>query len=402
MTNIILSGCCGKMGRVITDMAAQSKEIRIVAGVDLVCNTTLPYPVYTDFDRCPQADVIIDFSRPSALESVLTYAKVSHTPLVVATTGYSAEQVTQIDDLARFVPVFRSGNMSLGINLMLDLLRTSTKILGEDYDIEILEKHHNQKVDAPSGTALMLADAINSAANNRFHYVYDRHDCSEKRTSSEIGIHSIRGGTIVGEHTVIFAGHDEFFEITHKAQSRQLFAVGAIRAAIFLATRDCGLYNMNDVISKDRTVTQVYTDLDDAVINVAGIETANNTIVEIFNALAEAEINLDMISQPVPVNGQTSLSFSLPVHALHDTVDILENIVDRRSITIYEDVCKLSIEGIGMQHQHGAAADFFSALDSLAIPLYLITTSEVKIACCIPKKDAEAATAAIKERFAIN
>ncbi len=402
MLKIILSGCCGKMGRVITEMVQKSDDTVIVAGIDLFPNDKVDYPIYSSFEFCNEdADVIIDFSRPETLDSMVEFAKSKHIPVVIATTGYTQDQILSIEDLSQHVPVFRSGNMSLGINLMLDLLKTSTKILGDDYDIEILEKHHNQKVDAPSGTALMLADAINEAANSRYDYVYDRHSVSEKRAKNEIGMHAIRGGTIVGEHTVIFAGRDEFFEITHKAQSRELFAIGALRAATFLPSKPCGMYNMSDVIAKDRTVTQVYTNTDDAVINISNIQQGSSTIVDIFASLSDNEINVDMISQPVPINGNINISFSIPYSHLHDAMGILEDVVQRRDITIYEDVCKLSVEGIGMEHQYGAAAEFFSALDKNDIPVYLITTSEVKIACCIPKKDADKAKQVIKERFSI-
>ena len=402
MLKIILSGCSGKMGRVISEMVNNDDEVEIVAGIDLVKNERAGYPIYSSFDMCNEdADVIVDFSRPDTLQAVVPFAVKNHLPVVFATTGYNADQVQAINDLASYVPVFRSGNMSLGINLMLDLLKTSTKILGDDYDIEIIEKHHNQKVDAPSGTALMLADAINSAADNKYIYTYDRHEYSVKRDHNEIGMHSIRGGTIVGEHTVIFAGRDEFFEITHKAQSRDLFAIGALRAAKFLPQKSNGLYSMSDVISIERTVTQVYTQTDDAVINISNIEIGSRTTVEIFNAMSNAEINVDMISQPAPINGCVNLSFSIPHSRLHDAVAILENVVERRDVTIFEDVCKLSVEGIGMEYSHGAAFEFFSALDANDIPVYLITTSEVKIACCIPKKDTEKAKEVIKERFAI-
>lgn len=402
MLNIILSGCSGKMGRVITEMVQNDPDATIVAGIDTYPNEKSAYPIFPNFDLCNlDADVIIDFSRPDALEGLIDFSKRKHIPAVIATTGYSPAQLDRINYLSQYVPVFRSGNMSLGINLMLDLLKTSTKILGDEYDIEILEKHHNQKVDAPSGTAIMLADAINSAADNKFEYTYDRHSSSEKRSHKEIGMHSIRGGTIVGEHTVIFAGRDEFFEITHKAQSRELFAIGALRAAKFLPAKPCGIYNMSDVISKDRTVTQVYTHTNDAVISITNIEQGSRTVSEIFTSLANAEINIDMISQPMPINSCINISFSIPHSSLHDAIDILENVIDRRDITVHESVCKLSVEGIGMEYQHGAAADFFSALEQNDIPVYLITTSEVKIACCIPTKDAEKARQVIKERFSI-
>lgn len=402
MLNIILSGCSGKMGKVITEMVQKNTDMAIVAGIDAFPDPKSDYPIFTSFDLCNfDADVIIDFSRPDALDGMIAFSKRKHIPAVIATTGYSPAQLEQIEDLSQYVPVFRSGNMSLGINLMLDLLKTSTKILGDEYDIEILEKHHNQKVDAPSGTAIMLADAINSAADNKFVYTYDRHENREKRSHREIGMHSIRGGTIVGEHTVIFAGRDEFFEITHKAQSRELFAIGALRAARFLPSKPCGIYNMSDVISKDRTVTQVYTHTNDAVISISNIEHGSRTISEIFICLANAEINVDMISQSIPIGSSINISFSIPQSSLHDAISILEKVVDRRDITVHESVCKLSVEGIGMEHQHGAAADFFSALEQNDIPVYLITTSEVKIACCIPTKDADKARQVIKERFSI-
>lgn len=402
MLNIILSGCSGKMGRVISEMVEKNDDYTIVAGVDLYSNDKANYPIYPTFNLCQaDADVIIDFSRPNTLDALYDFAKSKHIPVVIATTGYTNEQIDKIQSLSDFIPVFRSGNMSLGINLMLDLLKTSTKILGDDYDIEILEKHHNQKVDAPSGTALMLADAINQAADNKYEYIYDRHSSSQKRDKKEIGMHAIRGGTIVGEHTVIFAGRDEFFEITHKAQSRELFAIGALRAAEFLPSKPCGMYNMSDVIAKDRTVTRVYSKTDDAVINISNIQQGSSTIVDIFTSLSDNEINVDMISQPMPVNGDIAISFSISHANLHDAMDILVDVVDRRNITVHEDVCKLSVEGIGMEHQHGAAAEFFSALDKNDIPVYLVTTSEVTIACCIPKKDAEKGKRVIKERFSI-
>ncbi len=247
---IILSGCSGKMGRAITELAQTRQDISITAGIDKF-PSSCGYPVFADFkDINITGDVIIDFSRPDMLPSLLEYALKHNTPAVLATTGYSNEALNQIKLASGSIPIFMSGNMSLGVNLMLSLLKTATKILKNTFDIEIIEKHHNQKVDAPSGTALMMAQAINDAAGGDMQYIYDRHVLSQKRQKDEIGIHSVRGGTIVGEHTVIFAGTDECLEITHSAQSRGIFAAGALSAAKFLCGKTPGSYNMDDLIAE--------------------------------------------------------------------------------------------------------------------------------------------------------
>lgn len=237
------------MGRAITELAQSRQDISIVAGIDKY-PSSYTYPVFSCFSQLNTCgDVIIDFSRPDMLSSLLDYAIENNIPAVLATTGYSQEQMEQIRQASLRIPLFMSGNMSLGVNLMLNLLKTAAKILKDTFDIEIVEKHHNQKVDAPSGTALMMADAINNAAGGNMQYIYDRHLLSQKRGKEELGIHSVRGGTIVGEHTVIFAGADECLEITHRAQSRGIFAAGALSAAKFLYGKVPGMYNMDDLIS---------------------------------------------------------------------------------------------------------------------------------------------------------
>ena len=250
MTRIIMSGCNGKMGRVITCLVADRNDCEIVAGLDIRGNTNAPYPVYTSADSIePAADVLIDFSNPSALDSLLLFAQKKQIPLVLCTTGYSQSQIDQIKEAAQQVPIFFSGNMSLGINLLIELAQKAAVVFGDSFDIEIVEKHHNQKIDAPSGTALMIADALSEVKNEEMHYVYDRHSYRRARSKNEIGIHSVRGGTIVGEHDVIFAGHDEVFTLSHSAQSKEIFAVGSINAAIYLKGKPSGLYNMSDMLS---------------------------------------------------------------------------------------------------------------------------------------------------------
>ena len=251
MLKLAISGCNGRMGRVITEIAAKREDMKVVAGFDMNTVRLADSPVYSDPLEFPGGcDVIVDFSNVSATGHLLEYCRRTRTPVVICTTGHSEEQLALIRETAKEIPVFRSGNMSLGINLMMEVLKKCASVLGADFDVEIIEKHHNQKLDAPSGTALMLADAVNEALPYDAEYVYDRHERREKRPAHEIGIHTIRGGTIVGEHSVIFSGRDEIIEIKHNANSREVFAAGAVNAAAFLARQTGpGLYNMSDVIA---------------------------------------------------------------------------------------------------------------------------------------------------------
>ncbi len=251
MLKIALSGCNGRMGRVITEIVAQKEDMKVVAGFDLNAVKLSDYPVYADPLEFPGGcDVVVDFSNVSVTEHLLEYCRRTRTPVVICTTGHTEAQLELMQKTAKEIPVFRSGNMSIGINLMIEVLKKCASVLGADFDVEIIEKHHNQKLDAPSGTALMLAEAVNKALPYEAEYVYDRHMRREKRPPHEIGIHTIRGGTIVGEHSVIFSGRDEVIEVKHNANSREVFAVGAVNAAAFLARQTApGLYNMSDVIA---------------------------------------------------------------------------------------------------------------------------------------------------------
>lgn len=253
MIKIINSGCLGKMGHVL-DHAVNGEPDRyqVVAGFDLFSPAAaVPYPVYQNPENCQtDADVIIDFSSPEALNGLLAYAIRHRIPVVLATTGYTDAQAADIAKAAESIPVFKSANMSLGINVVLDLVRRAAAALGSDYDIEIIEQHHNQKKDAPSGTALMIADAAAGARGiDRSQYVYDRHGRTASREKSEIGISSVRGGTIVGIHSVLLAGPQETIEIKHTAMSREIFANGALRAAEFIVKQQPGFYDMSSLIS---------------------------------------------------------------------------------------------------------------------------------------------------------
>lgn len=253
MTEILLSGCNGKMGLAITKCVNDSYDnCEICAGIDAVCVQNSVYPVFSDFsDFKNNADVIIDFSSPMLFDKLLSYALTTKTPCVMCTTGLSDEQVKKLKIASKTIPVFYSRNMSLGVNLIIDLAKNAANILGDDFDIEIIEKHHNQKVDAPSGTALMLAEEINETLDNKMMFEFDRHSKIAKRKENEIGIHSIRGGNIVGEHEVIFAGHDETVSIKHIATSKEVFAVGAINAAVYISSKENGLYDMKDLIKNN-------------------------------------------------------------------------------------------------------------------------------------------------------
>lgn len=251
MIRIILSGCNGKMGKVIARSVLERSDCKIVAGVDMNTNENDNFEVFKSIMevKC-NADVIIDFSHPNALDLLLNFAIKNKIPIVFCTTGFSDEQISKIKDASNIIPIFYSENMSLGISLLIELCKRAANVLGRDFDIEILEKHHNQKIDAPSGTAVMIANKIASVLGGNSHYVYDRHSYRKPRNKNEIGIHSVRGGTIVGEHEVIFAGQDELLKISHSAQSKEIFALGSINAAIFICKKTASLYDVSDLLNK--------------------------------------------------------------------------------------------------------------------------------------------------------
>lgn len=250
MVRIIMHGCNGKMGQVITGLVADDPNAQIVAGIDIADNRDNGYPVFTDIKKCDvAADVIVDFAAAVAVDALLDYSEEKQIPVVLCTTGLSDEQLAKVKECSAKVAILKSANMSLGINTLMKLLKDAANVFAPaGYDIEIVEKHHNQKVDAPSGTAIALADSINEARGGEYEYVYDRSQVRKKRDKKELGISAVRGGTIVGEHEVIFAGIDEVIEFKHTAYSKSVFAKGAVEAAKFLAGKPAGMYDMADVI----------------------------------------------------------------------------------------------------------------------------------------------------------
>ena len=250
MVKIIMHGCNGHMGQVISGIVEKDPDAEIVAGIDIADQGKNSYPVFTDIDTCQvEADAIIDFSSAKATDKLLEYSAARQIPVVLCSTGLSEEQLAKVEETSKKVAVLKSANMSLGINTLLKLVQDAAKVLATaGFDMEIVEKHHRLKVDAPSGTALALADSINEAMDNKYHYVYDRSQKREKRDDKEIGISAVRGGTIVGEHEIIFAGQDEVIEFKHTAYSKAIFGKGAVEAAKFLPGKQAGLYDMSDVI----------------------------------------------------------------------------------------------------------------------------------------------------------
>ncbi len=252
MVRVIMNGCNGKMGQVITGIIAEDAQAEIVAGIDVYDGIKNPYPVFSNIADCNvDADVIIDFSNAKAIDGLLDYVEAKKMPVVLCTTGLSEEQLRRVEKVSKEVAVLKSANMSLGINTIMKLLQQAVQVFAPaGYDVEIVEKHHNQKLDAPSGTAIALADSMNEVMDHQYEYIYDRSQRRQKRDAKELGISAVRGGTIVGEHEVIFAGTDEVIEIKHTAYSKAVFAKGAVEAAKFLAGKPAGLYDMSHVISE--------------------------------------------------------------------------------------------------------------------------------------------------------
>lgn len=250
MTKIIMHGCNGRMGQVISGLIAADEEVELVAGVDVSKHISNPYPVFSSISECDvKADVIIDFASAKAVDGLLEYCVKEQVPCVLCTTGLSEEQLKKVEEASGKVAILKSANMSLGINLLLKMLKEAARVLARaGYDMEIVEKHHNQKLDAPSGTALALADSINEELNGEYEYVFDRSQVRQKRNEKEIGISAVRGGTIVGDHDVIFAGMDEVITFSHTAYSRSVFGKGAIQAAKFLKGKEAGMYDMSHVV----------------------------------------------------------------------------------------------------------------------------------------------------------
>jgi len=338
------------------------------------------------------------------LKSIMAGALKIDAALIIATTGHTDDDKALITAQAESLPVFQAANMSLGINLMSELIQNAAAVLGERFDIEIIERHHNLKKDAPSGTAYKLAESINQVFMNSKNYVFDRHTRTERRKIGDIGIHAVRAGTIVGEHQVLFAGKDEILEIRHSAYSKQIFAAGALQAARFMVGKPPGYYTMKDMIAAQSTVSHVYTSDEDALVSIYGIPNDPHKITEIFKKIGEQKVNLDMISQTAPVEDEVSISFTLPRQDVKRTLALLKKFqtaMPELQLEVLPEITKITVEGPGMEAQSGVAAQVFEVMANHDIALKTITTSETKISYIIPQADRTRAVEAIKAAFGI-
>lgn len=398
MIKIAVSGAAGRIGRTIYKTLIGSSEYEIVFGVDAFGASDLPYPVYKSFaDVTLDADVIVDFSSPSALNDILAYALGRKCRVVLATTGYTEEQMNRIRMAAQQIAVFKASNMSLGVNLLASLSKEAAKFLGEAYDVEIVETHHNHKIDAPSGTALTLAEAINSVRDNSLVPKYGRHGTDCRREKNEIGIHAIRGGTVVGKHDVMFLGAGEVIKLSHEAESKEVFARGALRAASFLMDKAAGFYDMTSIIGNFYAVTTVSAEKDVALLTLPSIPFAD--FLALLAEIKKQDVNLDMISQNYNADGTAAVSFTA---GQKDFVRIKEFIPAHLAQNIVLGAGKITAEGAGMEHKSGVALEVLSMLRDLGAKIYAITTSETKISCCIDEKSLPAAEAALKKYYGIN
>ncbi len=404
MIRVILSGCSGRMGGVLTTLIERANAMEVVAGID-IAKAERPYPIFSSLKACTvEGDLIIDFSSPATLPGLLEESVKRSIPMVISTTGLSEDDILRVEEASSKIALFRSGNMSLGINLVQQLLKQSAKVLGESYDVEIIEKHHKLKKDSPSGTAIMLADSIKSVRIDPLRNVCGREGTDTLRQPDEIGIHSVRGGTIVGDHEVLFTGEDEIIRIGHQAFSRQVFATGAIAAGAYLVRQKPGLYSMQDMINESHSVTTLYSYPEEVLVTLDRLPGDMSLITDIYGALAENDVFIDMISHTGEGKPHIAVSFTIKMKDRVKTEAILQNIISRDEaieMNIHEDVTKLTVEGPGMEFQSGVAYRVFSTMAREGIPILAVTTSESKISYICPNERVEQAVRLIKDEFGI-
>lgn len=402
MLRMLIHGVGGRMGRVLLDVARESPDLAVAAGVDKAPSGGQGFPVFERLDEVDvPCDVLIDFSRPDALDGILRFAVERGVPAVFATTGYSEADLGRMERAAARVPIFRSANMSLGVNLMIDLVQKGASFLGEGCDVEIVEAHHRTKADAPSGTALMLADAINKVYEDTREYVYGRHARSHPRAQREIGIHSLRGGTMVGDHTVSFFMNEERVEVHHSAQSRRIFAVGALQAARFLVSQPPKLYDMRDLLLARSSVTHLRAERDVAMVTLCGLPEAPQSMARVLSCMADAGIVVDMIGQTRQKNGALNFSFSLDSADCRAACDALARLFGPGQVLAETPLVKLTVVGLGMERQAGVAARVFELTAGLDILPHMVTTSPTEISLLIDPCDEFPVASAIGKAFGV-
>jgi len=404
MVRIVVNGALGHMGREVLARAAHEPGLTVVAGIDPTANEAaasgLKYPLLTSVGMLHEpADVLVDFSHPAALASLLEYATREHVALVLGTTGFGASDRRRIDDASRLVPIFCSPNMSYGVAVVADLARQAAKALGASFDAEIVETHHRRKIDAPSGTALMLADVVAATSPDAVAVTLDRSPRHEPRSAREIGVVARRGGTVAGEHTVGFFGDDEVIEITHRAQSRRIMAAGALRAAAYIAGKAPGLYAMGQLLAEQSLVTHIGVERDVAVLSLGDVPAAPSTVAALFATLNR--INVDMISATTPSNGRLDLAFSVPQADLVATVQALAGDADLPAPRVTEHLAKLTVEGEGMALTPGVSARVFRCLADCGVSPCQVTTSETKITMAVDVAHAQHIVDAVRAEFGL-
>ncbi len=385
MISILINGALGKMGRLLAACAVE-QGYYVAAGVDrYAAGAKASFPLYESLDDCAvQADVLVDFSRPDALDDILRYARAHSMPLVLATTGYSPEQSAAIVAAAKELPVFRTANMSVGVNVLLELAKKAASELA-GFDVEIVEKHHKTKVDAPSGTALLLADGVREALAEPRSYVFGRQGVAP-RDSGEIGIHAVRGGSVTGEHELFFLGEDETVTLAHSASSRRIFALGALQAAAFVTQKNPGLYDMRDLLLQDAGVTHLRMEDGQTLVTIpAGIDPG-----KLLRSLAEQDVNIDMLARST---ARESFSFTITEEHARRAAKELE------CATLTFGLTKLTILGQGMEKQRGIAAGIFETLDEADVHPLLVTSSEIQVSLLFTGEEAGRATAALRARY---
>lgn len=403
MMKAIVNGACGQMGSAVVQLLQESpNEFQLVAGVSKTSCAETPYSLVHNISEAPAgADIVFDFSHPSAIPAVIEYCKKNGARLIMGTTGLSESDFSLLQGASVSIPIFYSGNMSLGVSLQIELIKKAAAMLGDEFDIEITERHHRKKLDSPSGTALMLANALNEKFNDPRTLQFGRHG-SSRRSKNEIGVHSIRGGTITGEHDVEFFGTDEAVSISHKAYSRRIFALGALRAAQFMLHQEPGLYDMRDLLAAREALSRLYTEDSQSVVTVSSLPHEPDTLGAIFGVIAQSGIFVDMISMTAPSAMVGEVSFSLPQSQLSAAKAALKTLRPRymgMDIHALENVTKLTVEDQRMAHEFGIAGKLFAALAEAGVRIELVTTSETKISCCVKNSDVARALDVIARQF---
>jgi len=391
MIRIVIMGICGQMGHALYHAAAESSEFTVTAGVDRLADAAFACPIYERLDDITEDfDAIIDFSVPAVLEDELRYAREHHKPVVVCTTGLTDTHNASLREASAVIPVFNSGNMSIGVNLQMQLLRQASAALGTGFDVEIVERHHRKKVDAPSGTALMLANAVNSQRESALIHKYGRSEKNRRRPDDEIGFHSVRGGTIVGEHEVSFIGQDEIIEITHKAFSKRVFAEGALRAAAYLTTKDKGFYDMEMLLSEEDASANLFTEQPVVLLmtSVPSEETAQ--LSDAVDALSKDGTAM-IVSAYLPISdNRAGFCTALQAADLGDALEALQ------PLQVAHETLDVQVQGGVTLLRTAKGAEILPALMKAGVHPLLMNTQVNGIALCVKNSEKERAVDVLK------